>query len=168
MARLSRVSRRGLLALPVLSGLAACGFELRREPEFAFQSLAMTGFMPGSPLAEELRRQLRQTPLQLVQDPSKAQVVLEALRDSRERSVVVSTSAGQVREWQLKLQLDYLVRTPGGEPLLPTTELRMSREMSFLESQALAKEQEETQLYRAMQYDAAAQVMRRLSSVRLR
>jgi LPS-assembly lipoprotein len=168
MVRSLRLSRRGLLALPLLSGLAACGFELRREPEFAFQSLAMTGFEPGSPLAEELRRQLRQTPLQLVQDPSKAQVVLEALRDSRERSVVVSTSAGQVREWQLKLQLDYLVRTPGGEPLLPTTELRMSREMSYLESQALAKEQEEAQLYRAMQYDAAAQVMRRLSSVRLR
>ncbi|MGM9515482.1 LPS-assembly lipoprotein LptE [Roseateles sp. DB2] len=165
---MSHLSRRGLLALPLLSGLAACGFELRRDPEFAFQSLALTGFAPDSPLAEELRRQLRQSPLQLVQDPSKAQVVLEALRDSRERSVVVSTSAGQVREWQLKLQLDYLVRTPGGEPLLPNTELRMSREMSYLESQALAKEQEEAALYRAMQYDAAAQVMRRLGSVRLR
>ena len=162
---MSRLSRRGLLALPLLSGLAACGFELRRDPEFAFQSLALAGFAPESPLAEELRRQLRQSPLQLVQDPSKAQVVLEALRDSRERSVVVSTSAGQVREWQLKLQLDYLVRTPGGEPLLPITELRMSREMSYLESQALAKEQEEAQLYRAMQYDAAAQVMRRLGKI---
>lgn len=165
---MSSLSRRGLLALPLLSGLAACGFELRRDPEYAFQTLALTGFAPESPLAEELRRQLRQSPLQLVQDPGKAQVVMEALRDSRERSVVVSTSAGQVREWQLKLQLDYLVRTPGGEPLLPTTELRMSREMSYLESQALAKEQEEAALYRAMQYDAAAQVMRRLGSVRLR
>lgn len=165
---MSSLSRRGLLALPLLPGLAACGFELRRDPEYAFQTLALTGFAPESPLAEELRRQLRQSPLQLVQDPGKAQVVMEALRDSRERSVVVSTSAGQVREWQLKLQLDYLVRTPGGEPLLPTTELRMSREMSYLESQALAKEQEEAALYRAMQYDAAAQVMRRLGSVRLR
>lgn len=168
---MARLSRRGLLALPLLSGLTgltACGFELRRDPEFAFQSLALAGFASESPLAEELRRQLKQSPLQLVQDPSKAQVVLEALRDSRERSVVVSTSAGQVREWQLKLQLDYLVRTPGGEPLLPITELRMSREMSYLESQALAKEQEEVALYRAMQYDAAAQVMRRLGSVRLR
>jgi LPS-assembly lipoprotein len=93
--------------------------------------------------------------------------LLEALRDVRERSVVVSTSAGQVREWQLRVNFDYLLRTPSGELLLPRTELRMTREMNYTESTALAKEQEEAQLYRAMQSDAVAQIMRRLSAVRL-
>jgi LPS-assembly lipoprotein len=72
-----------------------------------------------------------------------------------------------VREWQLQLKLDYLLRTPAGEVLLPRSELAMTREMNYTESAALAKEQEEAQLFRSMQADAVAQVMRRLSAVRL-
>ena len=43
----------------------------------------------------------------------------------------------------------------------------MTREMNYTESQALAKEQEEAALYRSMQSDAIAQVMRRLAAVKL-
>ncbi|MCV2419684.1 LPS assembly lipoprotein LptE [Paucibacter sp. DJ2R-2] len=160
------LQRRHLLLLAA-APLAGCGFELRREPEFLFRSLALSGFKPGSPLAVDLKRQLSRTALLLVEDANRAELVLEALRDVRERSVVVSTSAGQVREWQLRVNFDYLLRTPSGELLLPRTELRMTREMNYTESTALAKEQEEAQLYRAMQSDAVAQIMRRLSAVRL-
>jgi LPS-assembly lipoprotein len=160
------MQRRKLLTLGA-AALAGCGFELRREPELLFRTIALTGFRPGSPLAVELRRQLSRTPVKVVEDANRAEIVLEALLDAREKSVVVSTSAGQVREWQLRLQLDYLLRTPAGELLLPSTQLRMSREMNYTESQALAKEQEEAQLYRAMQSDAVNQVMRRLAAVRL-
>jgi LPS-assembly lipoprotein len=41
----------------------------------------------------------------------------------------------------------------------------LSRDMSYSETAALAKEQEENLLYRAMQSDIVAQVMRRLASV---
>lgn len=155
------------VALIGLAGLAGCGFALRREPEMLFRTLALTGFAPNSAMAVELRRQLGRTTVQLLADANKAEIVLEALHDSRDKTVVVSTSAGQVREWQLRLRLDYLLRTPGGELLLPRTELLMTREMNYTESQALAKEQEEAQLYRAMQSDAVAQVMRRLAAVKL-
>lgn len=149
------------------ASLAGCGFAPRREPELLFSSIALTGFRPGSPLAVELRRQLARTPVRVLEDANRAEIVLEALRDEREKTVVVSTSAGQVREWQLRVQLDYLLRTPSDELLLPRTELRMTREMNYTESQALAKEQEEAQLYRAMQSDAVNQVMRRLAAVKL-
>ena len=43
-----------------------------------------------------------------------------------------------------------------------------SRDLSYTESAALAKEQEEAILYRAMQSDIVSQVMRRLASVRRR
>lgn len=161
------LQRRHLLLAAATAPLVGCGFELRREPEFLFRSLALSGFKPGSPLAADLKRQLSRTALLMVEDSNRAEVVLEALRDVREKSVVVSTSAGQVREWQLRVNFDYLLRTPSGELLLPRTELRMTREMNYTESTALAKEQEEAQLYRAMQSDAVAQIMRRLSAVRL-
>jgi LPS-assembly lipoprotein len=154
-------------ALIGLASLAGCGFELRREPEMMFHTLALTGFLPNSPMAAELTRQISRTTVKLQPDANKAEVVMEALRDSRDKTVVVSTSAGQVREWQLRLRLDFLLRTPSGELLLPRTELVMTREMNYTESQALAKEQEEAALYRSMQSDAIAQIMRRLAAVKL-
>jgi LPS-assembly lipoprotein len=45
--------------------------------------------------------------------------------------------------------------------------LLLSRDMSYSESFALAKEQEESQLFRAMQSDIVAQVMQRLARVKL-
>lgn len=155
------------LALMSLAALTGCGFELRREPVLSFQTLALTGFPPESPLALGLKRQIKRTPVQLVDDPARAQVVLEALHEYRDRTVVASTSVGQVREFQLRLQFDYLIRTAPGELLVPKVELRLSRDMNYTETTALAKEQEAANLYGAMHSDAIAQVMRRLAAVKL-
>ena len=155
------------LALLGLAALTGCGFQLRREPELPFQSLALTGFPPDSPLAAGLRRQIKRTPVQLLEDPARAQVVLEALNEHRDRTVVASTSVGQVREWQLRLHFDYLVRRPDGELLVPKVELRLYRDMNYTETAALAKEQEAANLYSAMHSDAIAQVMRRLAAVKV-
>ncbi|MFG6467947.1 LPS assembly lipoprotein LptE [Roseateles sp. BYS87W] len=159
------MDRRALLL--GLTALTGCGFELRREPELPFKSLALTGFAADSPLALGLKRQVKRTPVQLLDDPARAQVVLEVLREYRDRTVVASTSVGQVREWQLRLQFDYLIRTASGELLVPKVELRLSRDLNFTETTALAKEQEAANLYGAMHSDAIAQVMRRLAAVKI-
>jgi len=78
---------------------------------------------------------------------------------------VASTAAGQVREVQLRARLKFRVHTPAGRELIPETEILLSRDISYSETAALAKEQEEAFLYRAMQSDIVAQVMRRLASV---
>lgn len=155
------------LALIGLAALTGCGFELRREPELPFKTLALTGFGADSPLALGLKRQIKRTPVQVLDDPARAQVVLEALDEQRDRSVVASTSVGQVREFQLRLRFDYLVRTAEGELLVPKVELRLVRDMNYTETAALAKEQEAANLYSAMHSDAIAQVMRRLAAIRL-
>jgi len=157
----------GLATTLGATALAGCGFELRKEPELRFKTLALAGFGAKSLLVVELRRQIGRSGIDVVEDPNRAEVILEAERDAQDKIVVVSTSAGQVREWQLNLYLDYLVRRPDGELLLPRQELAIAREMTYTESQALAKEQEEAQLYRAMRSDAVNQVLRRLAAVRL-
>lgn len=91
--------------------------------------------------------------------------MLHALLDSREKSVVASTAAGQVRELQLRVRLQFRLTHPSGSELIGPTELRQSRDMSYSESFALSKEQEEAQLYAAMQTDIAMQVLRRLARV---
>ena len=153
-------------ALLSLLALSACGFELRKEPELHFKTVALTGFVPNSQLAAELRRQLVRSGVQVLEDLGRAEVIIEAQRDQREKVVVVSTSAGQVREYELRLHLDYLLRRPDGELLLQRVELTLTREMTFTETQALAKEQEEASLYRSMQSDVVHQVLRRLSVIK--
>ena len=158
----------GLCGLGGLSGagLTGCGFELRRAPPLAFNSIALTGFAPRSPLAEELRRTLAQR-VQVLDNPALAEVVLQATQDLRQKSVVASTAAAQVREFQLRVRLEFRAQTAGGRELMAPATLLLSRDMSYSESAALAKEQEEAEFYREMQTDVVLQVMRRLASIRL-
>ena len=167
MSASTTLKRRSLLtAAAAVAALAGCGFELRRAPQLRFRTIALTGFVVHSPLADELRMNINASTTTLVVDAaSQAQVVLEALSDARERSVVGSTAAGQVRELQLRTRLQFRLRTSAGRELIAPTELVLSRDMSYSESLALAKEQEEALLYRTMQSDIVAQVMRRLAAV---
>ena len=159
------LNRRSLLAITA-SVLAGCGFALRRAPALHFRSIALTGFKARSPLADELRKNIDASKTTLVIEAvAQAQVVLQALTDVRERSVVASTAAGQVRELTLRARLSFRLHTPSGKELIPATEILLSRDMSYSESTALAKEQEEAQLFRAMQSDIVAQVMRILAAV---
>lgn len=159
-------TRRHWALFSLAAVLAGCGFELRRAPELRFRTLQLSGFKPHSPLAEELRRSIAaSTTTRMVESAAYAQVVLEALADTRSKGVVASTSAGQVREVQLHSRLSFRLRTPAGKELIAPTEITLSRDMTYNERDALAKELEEEQLYRAMQSDIAAQVLRRLAAV---
>lgn len=160
-----RIGRRGtlLLAAGLLGG---CGFKLRRPPQLAFRTIALVGFSPRSPLAEELRRELLRQ-VSVLDDAARAQVVLKALDDARERSVVASTAAAQVRELQLRLKFNFRADTPGGRELIPRVELLLKRDLSYSETQALAKEAEEAELFREMQADVVTQVLRRLAAVQV-
>ena len=163
--------RRRLIGLAAATGAAmlgvsGCGFALRRAPALNFRSIYLRGFAARSPLAEELRMTLNASRTTVVvESPGQAQVVLEALADAREKSVVASTAAGQVRELQLRLRLRFALRTPGGRELIAPSEILLSRDMSYSETAALAKEQEEAALYRAMQTDIVSQVLLRLAAV---
>ena len=158
--------RRSVLAALVAGAVAGCGFELKRSPELRFRSVQLVGFSVRSPLAAELRSSIdASTTKRVVDSAAQAQVVLEAIADAREKSVVASTAAGQVTELQLRARFRFRLRTVAGKELIAPTEILQSRDMSYTESAALAKEQEEAALYRAMQTDIVSQVMRRLASV---
>lgn len=154
--------RRAVLLGLALATLSGCGFELRQTPPLPFARIALLGFDARSPLAAELRERLAES-VQVVAAPGQADVVLQSLADRREKSVVASTSAGQVRELQLRTRFEFRLASPGGRELIAPTELMLSRDMSYSETFALAKGQEEAELYAAMQADIVQQVLRRLA-----
>jgi LPS-assembly lipoprotein len=151
-----------------LAGLGGCGFQLRQAPELPFTTIQLTGFTVTSPMADALRRSIASsTTTRVVESLPQAQVVLNALIDSHERGVSVTTSVGQVREIQVRARLKFTLNRADGRELIPPTEILQFRDMTYNERNALAKEQEEQNLYRAMQDDIAMQVLRRLAAVKL-
>lgn len=163
--------RAWLAVLPSTLALSACGFRLRGVPQFAFQSLYLSA--PNtSPLARELQRTLAgsTTALQVWREPAQlpqAQVVFELLQEQNERTVVGLNASGQVRELQLRLRIKFRLRNQKGDELIEPTELLQTRDISYSETIALAKEAEEALLYRNMQSDLVQQLLRRLAAVRL-
>jgi len=158
--------RRTLLALLGAATLGGCGFQLRAPPSMAFRSIALAGFPPRSSLADDLKRALARS-TRVTDKASEAEVVLQSLADERSKSVVASTSAAQVRELRLRLKFGFKAQTPAGRDLIAPAELLLTRDLSYSETAALAKEQEENELYRDMQADVVTQVLRRLAAIRL-
>lgn len=160
--------RRAFLLAFAAPTLTACGFELRRAPELRFRTIQLTGFPPRSALAADLRRHIdASTTTRVVEAAKDAEVVLQSLAEERQKSSVAVTAANLVREFELRLRFSFSLRTAGGKELIPPSEILLKRDLTYTESAALAKEQEEAFLYRAMQSDIVAQILRRLASVQI-
>jgi LPS-assembly lipoprotein len=160
-----------IAAAPVATAVAAaaallpgCGFALRQPPKLAFASIYLQGLDLKSVLGQRLRQQLA-LQVRVLDSPANANVVLQVLVDTQEKSVVASTSAAQVREAQLRQRFSFRASTPGGRELLARADLMVSRDISYSETAALAKADEEAELLANMRADLVAQVLRRLAAI---
>ncbi len=175
--------RRALLAaqaalLASALSLGGCGFQLQGTHNMAFQTVQLTGFADNSPMASELAHALQASGVKVVdstlsatQAASSARVpithiVLDGLRDNRGMAVSTTTAYGQVRDVTASNSLRFRVLRGDGSLLLKPTDVALSRDMSYNETNALAKQSESEALYKAMQSDIGAQVMRRLAAIR--
>jgi LPS-assembly lipoprotein len=158
--------RRFLAGAAASLALAGCGFELRKAPQFSFQSIAVP---TNTAFANQVKRNLRAAGTVEVlpmEQAEKAQAILDILAETRQAVVISTTTAGQVRELQLRLTVRFKLRGQGGKELLAPTEIAQSRDITYNETAALAKEGETELLYRDMQTDIAQQILRRLAAVK--
>ncbi|MBX3608357.1 MAG: hypothetical protein KF871_00560 [Hydrogenophaga sp.] len=160
--------RRHTLTLIGAAALSGCGFQLRQAPKFAFDAVRLLG-SDNSTVSVALRRELRQYGVRVLTSAdaaaATAPVVMRVLLDQRERVVVGQTAAGQVRELQLRARFQFNLMSRDDRVLIDDTELLLERDLSFNETQVLAKDAEEQLLYRDMTNDIVQQVVRRLAAV---
>jgi LPS-assembly lipoprotein len=72
-----------------------------------------------------------------------------------------------VNEYRLRYRVGFRVTDSAGtQVFLPTSEILLTRDMSYNDQQVIAKENEEALLYRDMQTDMVQQIMRRLVAAR--
>lgn len=151
-----------------MAGLSACGFKLRQDAVYPFQSL-MINSAPNSALAKELQATLESSgKVTVVRDPNQlnqAQLVLDLLTDQREKVAMVLDATGQVREYQLRVRVRFKVRNLQGDELLAPAELLQQRIISYNATQALAEETVVATNYKSMQSDVVRQILLRLSKM---
>jgi LPS-assembly lipoprotein len=157
---LRRLATLSLLASAALAA-AACGFQLRGQAQLPFDTL----YIPGAnPLVVELKRNVAAaSQTRLVNSPDQAQAVLGFTQELRDKIILSFNSQGRVSEYQLRYRVGFRVTDPkGAQVYLVTNEVMLTRDVSYSDSQVLAKETEEELLYRDMQSDMVQQIMRRL------
>lgn len=164
------MQRRLFASGVVLLSVSACGFQLRKAPDYPFRTL-YSGLPEGSIFGQELKRNISGSGrVEIINDPKqveRADVIFDLLLELPEKVVLSRTSAGAVREFQLRFRIRFKLRSRDGIELIPDTELVQERDISFNENAALSKETEEALLYRDMRSDLVQQVLRRLAVVRM-
>lgn len=163
------MKRRAALALTTALMLSACGFQLRGangKGVLPFKTIYL-GIPESSPLGTELRRNIRASgDTMIVSTPKEADAIIEVLQETREKATLTLNTQGRVRDYSLYYRLRFRVSDSKGKELLAPTEILLKRDLSFNESQIIAKEKEEEMLYRDMQTDLVQQILRRLSALK--
>ena len=163
MIAIRRASSIALLLL--FAGLCSCGFQLRGQVTMPFASVFVST-LGTSIVATEIRRELTNSPTKLMPSAKDADAQLNIIEDRRDRQILSLSGAGRVREYELKLRVSYQVVDSKGIVFIPTSEIQLSRILSYDDSRIIAKQQEEALLYQDMERDAVGQILRRMTAIK--
>ena len=152
-----------LAALALALLLAGCGFQLRGVASLPFETVFVPGATGG--VALDLKRNIEAgTKTRVVSDPKDAQAVLQFSQETREKVILSLNNSGRVNEYQLRYAVGFRVHDGKGRDFVPQNVIQLTRDVSFNDSEVLAKESEEQFLYRNMQADMAQLIMRRIAA----
>jgi LPS-assembly lipoprotein len=155
-----------LTTITLCAMLAACGFHLRGQATFPFETLYIVN--RNSAFGNQLARAVRAgSNTRISENPKEAQVTLQILGETRERSILSLSGTGRVRELQLRYRVLFRLYDKDNRDYIARGEVQLKRDLTYSDADVLGKEQEEALLYRDMQDDAVQQIMRRLQVARL-
>lgn len=152
------------ISLTLMLMLAACGFNLRGNAALPFESLYIEG---GQDIVVDLQRAIRPTATKVMINAKDAQATLQILSEEREKRILSLDNAGRVSEFRLLYRVSFRVLDNKARVLMATQQIELRRDITFNDSQTLAKQSEEALLYRDMQIDAVQQIIRRMGAVHL-
>jgi LPS-assembly lipoprotein len=162
----ARSRRRALFALVAVAFTTSCGFQLRGRTDLPFDTIFVEG-MEYSPFTGQLRRAIETaSSTKLAEGPDKAQAILTLIGESQERTILALSGGGRVREFQLRYRVSFRVHDGKGREWLPADEVVLRRDLTYDDTQVLAKEAEAQLLFKDMQSDAVSQVLRRIQAIR--
>lgn len=154
---------RAVLAAILALALAACGFQLRGSAELPFQTI----YVPDSGIGLRVKREIEAgSNTRVVGNAKQAQAQMQFTQESQTSQIVALDVNGRVRELRLLYTVSFRVLDTKGGDFVPPTTLQLSREVSYNDADVLAKQAEQSLLYRDMKTDMVQQIMRRLAASR--
>ena len=146
--------------------VAGCGFQLRGAYSLPYESLYLS-VAEGSVVNAGLKRAIRATgSTRLADTKDDAQATFLPTAEAREPVILSLSSSGRVREKRLKYRYGYRVVDSKGRDLVLPASIELSRDLTYADSDVLAKTQEEELLWRDMETDLVQQLMRRLAATK--
>jgi LPS-assembly lipoprotein len=155
----------GLAALlPAL--LAGCGFQLKGNLELpaGVERVYVQTQDELSPFGVAMRARLDAIGAREPRAAANADAVVRVFDEKTGRRVLSVSSRNTPKEYELYYRIDYAIERKG-EEVVPREELSMTRNISFDETQLLAKDREERILREALARDLADLVLRRLAAL---
>lgn len=136
---------------------------MRGSATVPFNTLYIPNATTG--IALDLKRNIEAgTQAKVVDDPKAAEAILELSGETKEKIILSLTGTGRVREFRLRYTVYYRVHDGKGSEYVPRSMVQLFRDVTYSDTEILAKEAEELLLFRDMQSDMVQQVLRRLSN----
>lgn len=152
------------ILLAMLLALTACGFKMRGVADLKFHSLFIQG--PTISISKPFKRSLAVNGVKIVSSADQADLLLEIMSEAQEQRILSLSGRGLVREFELFYTVNFRVRDPSSETWGEVQTIQGRREITYDDSQLLAKQLEQERLYNDMKDDAVRELLRRLIVVR--
>ena len=157
-----------IFAVLLVAALAGCGFHLRGAGSSNLPYKTMYIALPETAdVRIWLERYINAAgSTEIVDDAKLADGTFQQLADSRQKTILSVNAQGRVREYRLQLIYSFRVVNAKGQVLIPPNEVSLTRDISFSDSNILAKDLEEGLLWRDMNNDLVNQIVRRLTIIK--
>jgi LPS-assembly lipoprotein len=157
--------RTALLGAALLA-LAGCGFQLQGGLDLpaGVKRVYVTTEDELSPFSVAMRERLDAVGAREPRSASNADAVVRVLSERTGRRVLSVSARNTPKEYELFYTVNFAIDRAGAE-VVPREELSMTRNISFEETQLLAKDREERILREALARDLADLVLRRLEAL---
>ena len=154
--------------LLILSLLSACGFHLRSAYQLpaAMQMTYIEAPRPESEFVRALKRGLRASGIQLVNQGSDNAAVFSLLKENRSKRIVSVDARGRAREYTLSYKIVFKISAPDSDFHIKEQQVQIERDFVFDTEDVLGNSREESRMYAEMQQDLVRLVLLRLQSMK--
>jgi LPS-assembly lipoprotein len=151
---------------PFLVVLAGCGFHLQgRQPlpaQFAYTYVETKD--EQTDFVQDLRKALIASNVNVIRTKGSSGAIIDVHEDELSERILSVSARNIPTEYELTYRVKFSVLA-GDKTLIDKEEISATRDISFSESQLLAKEREQEILRAALARDLVALVMRRLAAL---
>ena len=155
----------GGLSILAMGALSACGWRLRGMVDLPYKNILISGNLTQE-LRDDLDMMFRVNGVKIVKNVKESELVLEIISEQNARQILSYNGAGQITAYRIISRLVFRAFDPNGIELMPESDIYLTRDIDFNQSNVQAFDQQVLEFVKTMRFDIVNQLMRRLASIK--